>query len=171
MAGSLLLLYLFANYLLLITRNLLLLPWIIWREYPASIHQAAGFYVAMTLVLKMDPWYWSIYLQGSSGETDIENRLMDMGRGEVRVRCMERINMETYITICKIDSCREFAVWLRKVKRALYQPGGVRWGGRWEGVSKGRGSMYIYGWFMLKFDRKQHNSVKQLSFNWKIKKF
>ena len=24
-------------------------------------------------------------------ETDIENRLMDMGRGEVRVRCMERV--------------------------------------------------------------------------------
>ena len=26
-----------------------------------------------------------IYLQGSSGEIDIENRLMDMGRGEERV--------------------------------------------------------------------------------------
>ena len=25
--------------------------------------------------------------------------------------------------------------------------------------------MYTYGWFMLKFDRKQQNSVKQLSFN------
>ena len=24
-------------------------------------------------------------------ETDIENRLMDMGRGEERVRCMERV--------------------------------------------------------------------------------
>ena len=30
------------------------------------------------------------YLQGSSGETDIENRLMDMGRGEERVTCMEK---------------------------------------------------------------------------------
>ena len=48
-------------------------------------------------------------------------------------------NMETYITICKIDSQWEFAVWLRKFKRALYQPRGVGWGGRWEGVSKGRG--------------------------------
>ena len=27
------------------------------------------------------------------------------------------INMETYITICKIDSQWEFAVWLRKQKR------------------------------------------------------
>ena len=42
-------------------------------------------------------------------------------------------NMETYITICKI----KFAVCLRKLKQG--QPRGVGWGGRWEGVSKGRG--------------------------------
>ena len=53
---------------------------------------------------------------------------------------------------------------------ALYQSRGVGWGGRWEGGSRGRGHMYTYGWFMLRFDRKQ-NSVKQLSFNKKqIKK-
>ena len=28
--------------------------------------------------------------------------------------------METYITIYKIDSQQEFAVWLRKVKQGLY---------------------------------------------------
>ena len=28
---------------------------------------------------------------GNSGETDIENRLMDMGKGEERVRYMERV--------------------------------------------------------------------------------
>ena len=28
-------------------------------------------------------------------------------------------NMETNITICKIDSQREFAVWLRKLKQGL----------------------------------------------------
>ena len=32
-----------------------------------------------------------MYLQGISGETDIENRLMDTGRGEERVRCMTRV--------------------------------------------------------------------------------
>ena len=31
------------------------------------------------------------YLQGNNGETDIENRLMDIGRGEERVRCMVRV--------------------------------------------------------------------------------
>ena len=51
---------------------------------------------------------------GSNGETDIEKRLMDMGRREERVRCME-----TYITICIIDSQQEFAVWLRKLKYGL----------------------------------------------------
>ena len=28
-------------------------------------------------------------------------------------------NMETYITICKIDSQREFAEWLRKLQQGL----------------------------------------------------
>ena len=29
-------------------------------------------------------------------------------------------NTETYITICNIDSQREFAVWLRKLKQGFY---------------------------------------------------
>ena len=62
--------------------------------------------------------YRRIYLQGSNGETDVENRLMDMGKGEERVGCMES-NMETYITICKTDSQQEFAVCLRKLKQGL----------------------------------------------------
>ena len=32
-----------------------------------------------------------MYLQGNNGETDIENRFMEIGKGEERVRCMERI--------------------------------------------------------------------------------
>ena len=46
---------------------------------------------------------------------------------------------------------------------ALHQPRGVGWAGRWEGGSKGRVYLYTYDWFMLRFDRKQQNSVKQLS--------
>ena len=38
------------------------------------------------------------------------------GEGEIH----RKSNMETYITICKIDSQREFAVWLRKFKQGLY---------------------------------------------------
>ena len=36
-------------------------------------------------------------------------------------------------------------------------------GERWEGGSKGREYMHTYGWFMLRFDRKQQNSVNQFS--------
>ena len=49
-------------------------------------------------------------LKGNSGETDIENRLMDMGRGEEK-ELYGKSNMETYITICKIDIQWEFVVW------------------------------------------------------------
>ena len=60
-------------------------------------------------------WYQRIYLQDSNGETDIENRLMDMGGGEGEM--YGKSNMEAYITIGKIDSQWEFAVWLRKFKQ------------------------------------------------------
>ena len=47
----------------------------------------------------------------SSGETDIENRLMGTGGGEEEEGEMygER-NMEIYNTICKTDSQQEFSV-------------------------------------------------------------
>ena len=41
-----------------------------------------------------------------------------------------------------------------------------RWEGwKWERGPRGRGHMHTYGWFMLVYDRNQHNIVKQLSFN------
>ena len=36
------------------------------------------------------------------------------------MRCVERVTWKLNITICKIDSQREFAVWLRKLKQGLY---------------------------------------------------
>ena len=47
---------------------------------------------------------------------------------------------------------------------ALYQPRGVGWEGDVREVQKG-GDMYTYGWFILRFDKEQQNSVKQLSFD------
>ena len=44
-------------------------------------------YHILTLYIQnLEKWYWRIYLQGNNGETDIENRLMGMGRGEKRVK-------------------------------------------------------------------------------------
>ena len=55
-------------------------------------------------------------------------------------------NMETDITICKIDSRQEFAVWLRKQTGALYQPRGVGWG-EVGGRLKMKG-IYVYLWLI-----------------------
>ena len=52
-------------------------------------------------------------------------------------------NMETYITICKIDSPQEFAMWLRKLKQGLcinLEDGiGRQMGGRFK-----REGIYVY---------------------------
>ena len=54
----------------------------------------------------------------SNGETDVEYRLMDTERGGEGETCGES-NIEAYITIYKIDSQWEFAVWLRELKQGL----------------------------------------------------
>ena len=67
-------------------------------------------------IRNLEKWYWKIYLQGNSGETDIENRHGERGgEGEMYGKC----NMETHITTCKIDRQQGFAVWLRKFKQWL----------------------------------------------------
>ena len=57
-------------------------------------------------------------MQGSSGETDVDNRIMDTGIEEEGEMYGES-NMQAYITTCKIDSQQEFAVHLRKLKQGL----------------------------------------------------
>ena len=56
-------------------------------------------------------------------------------------------NMETYITICEIDSQREFAVWLRKLKQELCinLEGCMR---REMGERFKREGIYVYLWFI-----------------------
>ena len=51
-----------------------------------------------------------------SGETDTENRLMDIGRGEERMRCMERATWKFTLPYVKYIANHLFAVWLRKLK-------------------------------------------------------
>ena len=55
-------------------------------------------------------------------------------------------NMETYITICNIDSQREFAIWLRKLKQRLCS-NLEGWDGEGDGreFQKGGGYMYTCG--------------------------
>ena len=54
--------------------------------------------------------------------------------------------METYITVCKIDSQWGICCLAQETQTgALFQPREVGWGGRWEGVSEWRGYMCTYG--------------------------
>ena len=52
-------------------------------------------------------------------------------------------NMETSITICKIDSQWEFAVWLRKLKQwlCINLEG---WDGKGDGREFQKGGLYVY---------------------------
>ena len=52
-------------------------------------------------IWNLEKWYWRIYLQGNNGETDIENRLMDMGKGEERVRRIERVTWKLILPYVK----------------------------------------------------------------------
>ena len=65
-------------------------------------------------------WYWWLYFQGNSGETNIENRPIDMGGGDKEeTKMYGDNNMEFYNIICKIDSQWEFALWLRELQQRL----------------------------------------------------
>ena len=56
-------------------------------------------------------------------------------------------NMDTYITICKIYSQREFAVWLRKLKQGL-SISLEGWDGEGDGREVQRGGEYVYLWLV-----------------------
>ena len=56
-------------------------------------------------------------------------------------------NMETYITICKIDSQREFAVCLRKLKQGLCI-NLEGWVGEKDGREIQREGIYVYLWLI-----------------------
>ena len=86
-------------------------------------------------------------MQGSSGKTDIKNRLMDIRERGGEDKMYIESNMETYNTICKIDSQREFAVCLRELKQELC----INLEG-WEGREMGgrfkREGTYVYLWLI-----------------------
>ena len=53
-------------------------------------------------------------------------------------------NMETYITICKINSQQEFAVWLRKLKQGSVSTGKGGMGREMGGGFKCSGCVYLW---------------------------
>ena len=78
-----------------------------------------------------------------------QNRLMDLGEKGREGEMYGESNIETYITICKIDSQWEFAVWLRGLRQGFcdYLEG---WDG--EGNERGlweRSAMVVPIWLIL----------------------
>ena len=58
-------------------------------------------------------------------------------------------NMETYVTICEIDSQLEFAVWLRNLKEGLcINLEGWDWEGDGGGWKLKRERIYVYPWLI-----------------------
>ena len=73
-------------------------------------------------------------------------------------------NMETYITICKIDSPWEFAVWLRKLKQGLcINP--EEWDGEGDEREVQKGGDICTPMADSCCGLTEKNSVKQLPFN------
>ena len=56
-------------------------------------------------------------------------------------------NLETYITICKIDSQWELAVWLRKLKQGLYF-NLKGWNGEEDGWEVQEEGIYVFLWLI-----------------------
>ena len=136
-----------------------------YRKWSKSEREKQILYIN-SYIWNLERCYWWTYLQGSSGDADIENRLLDTVWEREGGMIWESSIETLYTTICKVDSQWEFVVWYREPKAgALGQPSGVGWGRKWEGSLGGRRHMYTYGWFMLTYDRNQHNILKQLSSN------
>ena len=62
------------------------------------------------------------YLQGNSGETNIENRLMDLGSGEERMRCMERVTCKLTLPYVKQIPTEICCMAQETQTGAVYQP-------------------------------------------------
>ena len=52
-------------------------------------------------IWNLEKWNWRIYLQVSNGETNIENRFMDIGERVGEGEMYGKSNIETYITNVK----------------------------------------------------------------------
>ena len=107
-------------------------------------------------VWNLERRYWWSYLQGSSGDVDTENKLVNTV-GERGWDKLREQHGNVYITICKIDSQWEVAGWHWELNLVLCDnlEG-------WDGVGGGRevqerGDMCLPGCFMLMYGRNWHS--------------
>ena len=94
--------------------------------------------------------YRKMVLMNLSAEQEWKHRQCEQTSGHGFRGRKERYgqsNMETYITICKIDSQREFAVWHRKLKQGLCI-NLEGWDGREMGGRFKREGIYVNLWLI-----------------------
>ena len=140
------------GYYLVIKRNTfesVLMKWmnlepIIQNE--VSQKEKDKYHILMLYIWNLERQYWWTYVQGSNGNTDIQNRFVGTVReGECGVNWES--NIETYITIYKIDTQCKFAVWHRWLKPSAptTRRGGMgrEVGGRFE-----REVTFVYLWLI-----------------------
>ena len=97
-------------------------------------------------IQNIEKWYWRIYLQGSSGETDIENRLMDLGIGKERVICMERVTWKLTLPYAKWIANGNLVYGSGKSNRDSINLEG--WDREGDGKEFQKQGMYVYLWLI-----------------------
>ena len=85
-------------------------------------------------------------MQGSTGDADIENRLMDKGWGEEGEGGLSGESSTEAYTLTYVKQPMGIC-WMTQGTQTglLEQPRGVGKGGRWQGGSRGWGHMSTYG--------------------------
>ena len=140
-------------------------------------------------VWNRERWFSWSYLQGSNGDADVENRLVDIAgrRGGMNWEG----SMETHALLHVKQRAKGACAWHRDLNPLLRdglegdgvgrgreaQMAGTHvhlwpWDGvgrRGQGGSDGGDILYTCGWLMLMHGRNQHSIVKQLSSNKKLK--
>ena len=119
-----------------------------------------------THVWNLERQHWWVYLQGSSGETDTENRpLGKVGGGQKGAVWREKQKLTTpFVKQTAIGNLLYDSGTPTGALQPMKDEEGRQMGGR----SGTEGHGCAYGWFLLMiYDRKSQNSVKQSSFNLK----
>ena len=117
------------------------------------------------LLAMWDTWVRSLGWEGSlqKGYADHSSILAWRMPWTVQSMGSQRVGYDwvTFTSLCKIDSQCEFVVWHRAPKAgALWHPGRMGWGGRWDQGSGWSRYMYTYGRFILMYVKTHHNIVK-----------
>ena len=113
-------------------------------------------------IWNLERWYGWTYLQGSSGDADTENRLVDtVGGGDGGINWASSI--ETYtLPYMNQRASGTWLLWHRELNLVLSDnPKGWEVGGRFK-----KERVYVYLWLIhVMYGRNQHNILKQLSSN------